>query len=66
MCVSNWFSDFFLIWLGTNIYWTWKPILATQKDKIDNFVSIASGFWNNGLQILDKYIPKYKEPVKRD
>ncbi len=66
MYVSNWFSDFFMIWLGTNLYWIWKPVTKTQQANVDNLKAKACGFWNMGLQMLDKYIPKYIEPVKRD
>ena len=67
MIISHWFSDFALIWIGTNIYWIWKPIVHSQKELIDRLIQKAFQYWNLGIEILDKYIPKYKDSnLKKD
>lgn len=67
MILSNWFSDFALLWIGTNIFWVWKPIVRSQKDSIEGLKQKAMHFINLGFEILDKNIPKYKDPnLKKD
>ena len=67
MYVANWFSDFFAIWVATIIFWLWKPILSGQKAQIDMLTTKAFGLYSMAVEMLDKYIPKYKEPaLKKD
>jgi hypothetical protein len=66
MTVSGWFNDTFMIWLAINALFAWKPVVNTQKEKIEKVKGTVYGVINKAVSTVDAYIPKYKEPAKRD
>ena len=66
MTVSAWFNETFMIWLAINALFAWKPVVNSQKEKIEKVKGTVYGVISKAVSTVDAFIPKYKEPIKKD
>jgi hypothetical protein len=66
MTVSAWFNEAVLIWLSINALFAWKPIVNSQKEKIEQVKAKVYGVVSKAISTVDAFIPKYIEPTKRE